>query len=436
MSNRIPLHVLVAGGGIGGLALANGLRKAGVSVTVYERDRHRTDRVQGFRIHINPPGSRALQELLSPELFRAFIDNSGKGGNGFGFVTEQMKELVSLDPETAVAPGKGRHYGISRITLRQILLAELDDLVHYGTAVTGYRQLPDGRVEAHFADGTSAIGDVLVGADGGTSRVRAQLLPHADRVDTGIVTVAGKFALTAESRAKIAPEFLNSPLSVMPPKSFGMFIAPHEFEQPTAERVGGNDGAAELVPGVLFDNTQPYVFWAFAAKRADYATDRELESLSARELHELVDRMIAGWSPQLRRLVGESATDTVTLIPIRTSVPVEPWETTAVTLLGDAVHSMTPFRGIGANVALRDARLLCANLVAADRGELPVLQAIHGYEAQMIDYGFAAVRASLTTANQTVSDSRVARAMAKTVFRVARSVPALKRRMFAELGAD
>ncbi|MGO4613880.1 FAD-dependent oxidoreductase [Nocardia sp. 2YAB30] len=436
MSTRTPLHVLVAGGGIGGLALANGLRKAGVSVAVYERDRHRTDRIQGFRIHINPAGSRALQELLSPELYRAFTESSGKGGNGFGFVTEQMKELVSLAPEAAAGPGEGGHYGISRITLRQILLAELGDLVQYDKAVTGYRQLRDGRVETHFADGTSAIGDVLVGADGGTSRVRAQLLPHAERVDTGIATVAGKFALTAESRAKIAPEFVNSPLSVLPPKSCGMFIAPHEFERPAAERIGGNDGAAELVPGALFDNTEPYVFWAFAAKRADYATDRELESLSGQELHELVDRMIAGWSPQLRRLVGESATDTVTLIPIRTSVPVEPWETTAVTLLGDAVHSMTPFRGIGANIALRDAQLLCANLVAADRGELPVLRAIHGYEAQMIDYGFAAVRASLTTANQTVSDSRVARVMARAVFRVARSVPALRRKMFAELGTD
>jgi salicylate hydroxylase len=52
-----PLHVLIIGGGIGGLTLAQGLRKSGVSVAVYERDRTATDRLQGYRVHINPAGS-------------------------------------------------------------------------------------------------------------------------------------------------------------------------------------------------------------------------------------------------------------------------------------------------------------------------------------------------------------------------------------------
>jgi flavin-dependent dehydrogenase len=60
-----PLHVLVIGGGIGGLCLAQGLRQAGVSVAVYERDRTRADWLQGYRIHINPAGSKALHEWLS-----------------------------------------------------------------------------------------------------------------------------------------------------------------------------------------------------------------------------------------------------------------------------------------------------------------------------------------------------------------------------------
>ncbi len=88
----------------------------------------------------------------------------------------------------------------------------------------------------------------------------------------------------------------------------------------------------------------------------------------------------------------------MTLLPIRTSVAVPPWETTNITLLGDAIHSMTPFRGIGANTALRDAQLLGRNLIAAARGEVELVAGIHDYETQMIDYGFAAVRASLRTA--------------------------------------
>jgi 2-polyprenyl-6-methoxyphenol hydroxylase-like FAD-dependent oxidoreductase len=71
-------------------------------------------------------------------------------------------------------------------------------------------------------------------------------------------------------------------------------------------------------------------------------------------------------------------------------VPVAPWVTRRITLLGDAIHSMTPYRGIGANVALKDAMRLCRALAAADRGERPLVDAIHSYEADMLDYGFRA----------------------------------------------
>ncbi|MVU77382.1 FAD-dependent monooxygenase [Nocardia sp. ET3-3] len=432
MATNAPLHVIVAGGGIGGLALANGLRRAGVSVSVHERETQRTDRLQGFRIHINPHGSGALAELLSPELYATFTACAGKGGNGFGFVTDQLRELLQIDPDEGERTANG-HYGISRITLRQLLLADLDGVVRYGSMFERYERLPDGRVRAHFADGSSEIGDVLVGADGGTSRVRAQYLPHAERVDTGIVTIAGKYGLTPESRARLDARLLRNPLSVIPPSGCGMFLAPHEFDIPEgAEEIAGNQ--AGLPAGLLLDNTQPYVFWAFAAKRERYEAD--LESLSPVALHDLAVRMTAGWAPELRTLVADSDPETATLLPIKTSVPIPAWETTNVTLLGDAVHSMTPFAGIGANTALRDARGLCRALVAAEHRELGLIEALHAYEADMIDYGFAAVRTSLTAANQSVSDSRFARGAGKMVFRTANAIPAMKRKMFADLGAE
>lgn len=429
MATNTPLHVLIAGGGIGGLALANGLRRAGVSVSVHERETQRTDRLQGFRIHINPHGSDALAELLSPELYSTFVACAGRGGNGFGFVTEQLRELLQIDPG-ADASG---HYGISRITLRQLLLADLDGVVHYGSMFDRYERLPDGRVRAHFADGTSETGDVLVGADGGTSRVRAQYLPHAERVDTGIVTIAGKYGLTPESRARLDARLLRNPLSVIPPSGCGMFLAPHEFDIPEgAEHIAGNQ--AGLPAGLLHDNTRPYVFWAFAAKRERYGAD--LESMSTADLHALAVHMTAGWAPELRTLVADSDPETATLLPIKTSVPIPAWETTAVTLLGDALHSMTPFAGIGANTALRDALGLYRALVAADRREHGLIEGLHAYEADMIDYGFAAVRTSLTAANQSVSDSRFARGAGKLVFRTANAIPAMKRKMFADMGAE
>jgi 2-polyprenyl-6-methoxyphenol hydroxylase-like FAD-dependent oxidoreductase len=425
--------VIIAGGGIGGLALAQSLRKTGVDVAVYERDRHRTDRLQGFRIHISPHGSAALHECLPTDLFSAFVASSGKGG-AFRFATEQLDELLRLDVHTGGPPERG-HYGVSRITLRQILLAGLGDAVHFDKQLLRYEREPGGPVTAYFADGSSATGDVLVGADGAGSRVRAQYLPQARRIDTGVLAIAGKYLLTEESRARLAPMLLDGPVSVIPPKACGMFCAPHEFDAtaPMPAGVGGND---QHDPGLHLDNTKPYVFWAFAAKRAGYPIEREPETLDRAQLHQLAKLMIADWSPDLRRLVGESAIETTTTLPILSSEPIQPWDSTNVTLLGDAIHSMTPFRGIGANTALRDAQLLGRKLIAADRDETPLVAGIHAYEAEMIDYGFAAVRASLRSARQAVAPSRTGRVIAKTVFRTFNAVPPLKRLVFADHGDE
>src|SRR5207237_1625316 len=109
------------------------------------------------------------------------------------------------------------------------------------------------------------------------------------------------------------------------------------------------------------------------------------------ELARLVLEMTPHWHPNLRRLF--ELTDPTTSFPIniRTSVPIPAWQTSNVTLLGDAIHTMTPGRGVGANTALRDAALLCRNLTAARDGRMTLIQAIREYEARMIDYGFDAV---------------------------------------------
>lgn len=435
MTNSTPFHVLIVGGGIGGLALAQGLKGSGVSVAVFERDHHRAERLQGYRIHVNPQGSRALHRLLPADLFKAFTATAGHGGNEFRFYDEKMRELLHLDEEIttggARSPENG-HHGVSRITLRQVLLAGLDDVVHYGKRFERYERTPDGRVTAFFEDGSSATGDLLVGADGGNSRVRRQYLPHAERGETGVVTIVGKYALTPEARRELPAEFLQGPASVMPPRDYGMFIAPHEFAPGEAGEIGGDDPA--LSPGALFDNTTPYVFWAFAAKREGYDTGRTLENLSGAELHDLARKMTLSWSPRLRKLIDGTDTSTVTLIPITTSKPVDAWTTTNVTLLGDAIHSMTPFRGIGANTALRDARHLHDAILSIARGETGLITAIGEYEERMRDYGFAAVKASLKTAMMTVSGNPVGRFFGKTAFRAFNAMPSVKRKVFAGFG--
>src|SRR5271170_8017864 len=90
-------HVAVVGGGIGGLCLAQGLKKAGISVAVYERDRVRTERLQGYRVHISPHGSRALYNCLPPSLYQTFVATCGASGGRFRFLSEQMEELIGFE---------------------------------------------------------------------------------------------------------------------------------------------------------------------------------------------------------------------------------------------------------------------------------------------------------------------------------------------------
>lgn len=230
----------------------------------------------------------------------------------------------------------------------------------------------------------------------------------------------------------------DGPNSVLPPSGCGMFLAPHEFaanHTPTEGGIGGNDETA-VRDTVLFDNTSSYVMWAYAADGAKFPhRDADLSDMDGERLRDLVATLIADWHPALRRLVAESPAQSVSLLPIRTSVAVKQWETTNITLPGDAIHSMTPFRGIGANIALRDAQLLARNLIAASRGEVALLDGIRDYETQMIDYGFSAVRRSLRTAEQTISTNRVGRSMFKAALRVFSMIPPLKRKVFSGLGS-
>ena len=175
---------------------------------------------------------------------------------------------------------------------------------------------------------------------------------------------------------------------------------------------------AAAPPGFLFDTTTDYVFWAYADATATFPP---LDGLGGPELTAVVADRIACWSPGLRRLVAGSAPDTVNALRIRSAEPVAAWPTGPVTLLGDAIHNMTPMAGIGANTALRDADLL-RRLIASER-DVPT--AVAEYERQMLDYGFAAVARSLRNAEFTTSGHRLARG----VLRAVNLVPPLKRQM-------
>ena len=98
-------------------------------------------------------------------------------------------------------------------------------------------------------------------------------------------------------------------------------------------------------------------------------------------------------SPQtLRTLIEQCRPEETFILKMRMAKPVEHWQSANITLLGDAIHVMPP-NGSGANTALRDASLLSRSLIAVDHQGIPLHQALHGYEVEMLSYGFNAVRA-------------------------------------------
>lgn len=427
-----PFHVLIIGAGIGGLTLAQGLKRAGVSAAVYERDRTLTDRLQGYRVHISPTGSLALHECLPPHLFDIFGRTCGAPNTAVRFFTEQMRVLLSFEGDfVASTDPVACHRAASRITLRQVLLAELDN-VHFGKTFERYEQR-GGRIIAYFEDGTSAEGDILVAADGGGSRVRRQFLPHAQRIDTGVVGIAGKIFLDT-ARDRIARPLLDGISLVAARGGLGLFVAIQEMAGGPIGGIGGNE-PAPIGAGNLYENTRSYLMWALSAKREKFGL-REAEWEDGGALTAAAARAMSGWSRYFRELVGLADPTTISCLPIRTSVPIAPWRTERITLLGDAIHSMTPYRGIGANVAIKDAARLKRALLAAHHCERDLLEAIHDYEAGMREYGFRAVRNSLKAMHQTVSDSRPALMFSRLTMRVVDALPPMKRLMARRVGEE
>jgi 2-polyprenyl-6-methoxyphenol hydroxylase-like FAD-dependent oxidoreductase len=393
------LHVMIIGAGTGGLCLAHGLKQAGISVSVYERDRTRKDGLQGYRVGISPAGSYALSQCLPPELYELFVATCARPPRYFNMLTEQMSELLSMERFLGGDDSVDSEKSVSRMTLRQVLLTGLEDVVVFDKKFSRYEHCSDGRVIVSFEDGTQAIGDVLVGADGAGSRLRKQRLPHARMEETGILSIGGKLPITPESKALISDKVFNGVSLVMAPKGYGAIIHVMEFRWDRAgvkSSVGGND--AELIsqwPGMLYDNTQDYIMWAIWGARKNLPADPT--TLSAKQQLDLARKMMKNWHPNMRRLIDLTDPSTVFPVNIRTSVPLEPWETSNVTLLGDAVHTMTPGRGVGANTALRDAALLCKKLIEVTdelepKPELkPLIQALHEYEVEMLAYSKDAV---------------------------------------------
>lgn len=408
-------HVLIVGGGLGGLCLAQGLRQAGVSVAVYERDTTPVIRKQGYRIHIDARGANGLCACLPSHLFELFTATASPPGHQITVMNKHLKKLKVIGSRDGVDTTSPASFtaGVDRLTLREILLAGLDGIVSFGKGFSHYEQQADGSVQASFADGTVAHGDVLVAADGVNSRLRQQFLPEAAIVDTGTRSIYGKVELSEATRPLI-PDVLHQGFTVAVSRQQSLALGLVEFLRSPAQ------AAAQLAPDVQFHTSGDYLMWSLNALRTQFAaSDDELFRMDGMALRQLVLKQIQSWHPNLRALIAASDPAEIFPIAVRVSVPCEPWQSAPVTLLGDAIHAMSPAGGSGVNMALFDARLLCETLISVASGERPLLQAIHEYEARMLKDGFEAVRFS-TRGGVLAPRTPAKKSLLQTVFGVVR----------------
>lgn len=381
-----PLRVAVVGGGLAGPCLAHGLLRAGADVTLYERDPGVSTRTQGYRIHVGPEGTAALRECLPPEPYELITATSGMPGSAVTVLGPKLETLNRIAFDDPDAQG---HLTVDRETLRGIQLTALGKRVRYGAEFLSYEELPDGRVRVEF-DGHPAVeADLLVGADGAMSRVRRRALPDAVVVDTGLMSIFGKTMLTEEAVACTPQAALDGFATVVAGDGRWVSLAAHRY------REDPRTAADRLLPAYRPADTRDYVMWVLGVHR-DALGGADASALDGAGLRALVADRVGDLHPDVAALVRLGDPATVGMVPIRTAEPITPWRPGPVTLIGDAVHCMIP-AGNSVGTGLRDAGLLSRRLGGVVRGEEALRDAVGAYEAEMREYGFAAVAESMRT---------------------------------------
>lgn len=384
----MSLHVLIAGAGLGGLALAHGLREAGIDATVFERDPTADHRPQGYRIHIDALGHDSLAQCLPTNLYELYVATSTRTPDKqvAMFFDHHFNKTGEGNARAGDFAADRAPTAVNRRTLREILLTGLGDSVCFGKAVTGFRTHASG-VTALLSDGTSVDGDLLVAADGINSAVRTQLLPHVQIWDTGVRAVTGKTPL--DNLGDDFPDELHNTFTGVHGPGYRT-LALAEFRS----RKPADEAAAELAPEAEVGSVPDYLMWLQLARVEDFPlSESEFWQNDPSALHRLASDMLEGWDPRLLRLVERTEVPATFPLAIRAVLPSEPWSPGRVTMMGDAIHAMAPIGGRGGNTALADAALLTKELRTSTASD--PITAVGRYEEGMRERGREAVLASL-----------------------------------------
>jgi salicylate hydroxylase len=332
------MKALIAGGGIGGVTAALCLIEAGLEVELYERSGELAE--VGAGIQISPNGVKVLERLgLKPALdqiaFRPEAIEMRLGHSGLKVFSIPMRE-------EAVGRYGAPYYHIHRADLMTVLSealrARAPAAVRLNKDVAGYAQSSAG-AELILADGVRAQGDIVIGADGIHSAIRAQMLGASPARFTG--NVAWRLVVPAN---KLPP-------NCVPPTAC-VWVGPGRHAVTYYLRRG------ELVNfvGVVERDDWQKESWTELGQKAALAAD------------------YAGWAKPIASIIEQAGECYRWALFDR--APLANWSDGRVTLLGDACHPMLPFLAQGAVMAIEDAWVLSRKL----KSSADIQAALKAYE--------------------------------------------------------
>lgn len=330
----MALNAVVVGGGIGGVAAALALHRAGVNVRVYEQAAELTEVGAGVSLAVN--GLRMLTSLG----VGAAVERAG---------ARHMKTELSLYDGSPARhnpdqfPRPGRNVGIHRADLLELLANELPPgTVRTGHRATGFQQ-DAGSATVTFDNKDKATADVVIGADGIHSVLQGFVVEPAEPVFSGVVAYRG------------------------------LIPRPSGWER-DAMRMWLGEGKHFLLFPVRAGQLLNYVGFVQSATAVR-------ESWSAEGDPAVLRKHFKGWDPSIEHVIEAISKPGGTGFQwgMYDREPLPRWSSGRLTLLGDAAHPMLPHLGQGVNQALEDAVAL-GILLGAVTDPAGVSGALAGYE--------------------------------------------------------
>ena len=254
---------------------------------------------------------------------------------------------------------------IDRSWLLSLLTIGIEERVEWGKDFTSYSHFPatkDGEeaIEVKFADGTTAIGCLVVGADGIKSAVRAQLQPERKMLDLQRWVMWGRVPLTPSLREEIGKSGKEEVLW-----SWFMALDEERNLQCVVESMVWSP-ASQDAAGAMLPRFEDYLYFAVATpplgERVPKSTDEKREFLA---------EVSKEWHPMLRLVFENANYEASTCIPVLSSKPdieltsADSRKDWRVTLVGDSAHGISPMGGAGAELAILNTADL-ANTIAKE----------------------------------------------------------------------